>query len=254
VPRWKRWLDVSLITVATPALAPVMSAIAILIKLVSSGPLLFRQRRIGLDGVVFECFKFRTMHVDALTSVHEQHLAELIKSNRPMSKLDAHDPRLIPFGRFLRAAGLDELPQLFNVLRGEMSLVGPRPCTPGEYEAYTNVQRKRFGTLPGLTGLWQVNGKNRSTFNEMIVLDIRYLKTQCLWLDLGIMLRTPMVILQQVFETLVERKKNTVASVTPLVCLLDEPVAARASSRSARLVHRRINPSPAPPHRQVVRS
>jgi lipopolysaccharide/colanic/teichoic acid biosynthesis glycosyltransferase len=111
--------------------------------------------------------------------------------NQPMTKLDRHgDKRLIPVGRLLRALGVDELPQLINVLRGEMSIVGPRPCLPGEYSKYLPAQKERLHALPGLTGLWQVSGKNRLTFNEMIDCDITYVRTQSLWLDLTIMLKT----------------------------------------------------------------
>ena len=143
-------------------------------------------------------FKFRTMIAGADTAVHETHAASLIESNRPMTKLDAHgDARLIPFGRTLRAAGLDELPQLINVLRGEMSFVGPRPCLLSEYNKYLPWQRERFRTPPGLTGLWQVSGKNRTTFNEMIDLDIQYVRKRSLWLDLKIMLKTiPAVMIE----------------------------------------------------------
>jgi lipopolysaccharide/colanic/teichoic acid biosynthesis glycosyltransferase len=206
VPLWKRILDVSLIVMAAPMWLPVMLGISAGIKCLSPGPVLFRQERIGLRGKRFVCLKFRTMHTGAKTVAHEKHLAELMKSDRPMTKLDGHDPRLIPLARMLRSTGLDELPQLFNVLLGEMSLVGPRPSTPSEFDAYTPQQRARTNMLPGLTGLWQVSGKNRTTFNEMIELDIRYLKTQCLWLDLGIMLRTPIALQAQVCETLLPGK------------------------------------------------
>ena len=208
VPPWKRILDGGLVVVTAPVWVPVMFVIGVVIKLVSSGPVLFRQERVGLHGTRFVCLKFRTMHTAASTSAHEQYLAELMRSNRPMTKLDGNDPRLIPLGRWLRATGVDELPQLFNVLRGEMSLVGPRPCTLPEYEAYSQAQRARSGTLPGLTGLWQVSGKNRTTFNEMIELDIRYVQSHCLWLDLGILLRTPMALLAQVRETVRRRKPS----------------------------------------------
>ena len=107
-------------------------------------------------------------------------------------------PRLIPFGRLLRASGLDELPQLINVLRGEMSFVGPRPCLPSEYNRYLPWQKERFHTLPGLTGLWQVSGKNRTTFNEMIDFDIQYVRERSLWLDLKIMLKTIPVVMAEV--------------------------------------------------------
>ncbi len=184
-----------------------MAAIALLVKCMSRGPVLFRQPRISLGGSVFECFKFRTMHVGASTGVHERYLAQLIHSNRPMSKLDGDDARIFPLARLLRAAGLDELPQLFNVLRGDMSLVGPRPCTVGEYQAYSRAERARAGVLPGLTGLWQVSGKNDTTFSEMIQLDLRYLRTHCLWLDLGILLRTPVVVLSEAAKA-IRRKKG----------------------------------------------
>ena len=182
-----------------------MAGISAVIKLLSPGPLLFRQERTGLGGQRFVCLKFRTMHTGAETVAHEKHLAELIRSNRPMTKLDGQDSRLIPLAWLLRSTGLDELPQLFNVLRGEMSLVGPRPSTMQEYDACTPAQRARSKTLPGLTGLWQVNGKNRTTFDRMIELDILYVQNHCLWLDLGIMLRTPTTLLAQVTEAILER-------------------------------------------------
>jgi hypothetical protein len=130
------------------------------------------------------------------TGVHEAHVARLMANNEPMTKLDSRgDARLIPFGRLLRAAGLDELPQLINVLRGEMSLVGPRPCLPAEYDRHLPWQKYRFQTLPGLTGLWQVSGKNRTTFSEMIDLDLQYVRKRTLWLDLKIILKTiPLVL------------------------------------------------------------
>lgn len=213
VPRNKRYLDITIILLAAPAIAPVMAVVALLIKMVSTGPLLFRQQRVGLGGRRFDCLKFRTMHVNAPTSVHEHHFAELIRSDRPMVKLDGEDPRLIPFARLLRAAGLDELPQLFNVLRGEMSLVGPRPSTLNEYDSFSPRQRGRTNGLPGLTGLWQVNGKNRTTFSEMIELDLHYLRSQCLWLDLGILLRTPIAVTKQLLET-AARKNGTKSSAS----------------------------------------
>jgi lipopolysaccharide/colanic/teichoic acid biosynthesis glycosyltransferase len=200
VPLWKRVLDLSLIAFAAPAWLPIMLGLGAAIKILSPGPVLFRQERIGLGGRRFVCFKFRTMHAGTNTAAHEKHLAELIQSGRPMTKLDGHDPRLIPLARLLRSTGLDELPQLFNVIRGEMSIVGPRPCTPKEYEAYSISQRARTGMLPGLTGLWQVNGKNHTTFNEMIELDIRYINALSFWRDLAIILRTPVTLVVQVRE------------------------------------------------------
>ena len=130
------------------------------------------------------------MKVGNDVSVHQDHTSILMKSSQPWAKMDGYDPRVIPFGRILRAGGLDELPQLINVARGEMSLVGPRPCTPYEFEKFLPWQRERFDGLPGLTGLWQVSGKNKTTFVEMIQLDIKYVKSASLWMDLKIMLMT----------------------------------------------------------------
>jgi lipopolysaccharide/colanic/teichoic acid biosynthesis glycosyltransferase len=135
-----------------------------------------------------------------------------------MKKLDAsNDPRLIPFGAALRASGLDELPQLINVLRGEMSIVGPRPCIPYEYENYEPWQRKRFDAVPGLTGLWQVSGKNSTTFNQMIHLDIEYSERSSLALDLKIILKTLPAILEQCSEMRSRRQQRlatTTANIT----------------------------------------
>jgi exopolysaccharide production protein ExoY len=200
--RWKQRLDTLLIILALPILVPVALLIALLIRSVSAGPILFRQERVGYMGRRFMCFKFRTMFVDADTTTHQGHLQQLINSNTPMVKMDSRgDPRIIPFGLFLRASGLDELPQLINVLRGEMSLVGPRPCLPYEYEKYLPWQKERFATLPGLTGLWQVSGKNKTTFVEMIQLDIKYAKKKTLWWDLKIIFMTVPALIIQMIET-----------------------------------------------------
>ncbi|MGH8743057.1 MAG: sugar transferase [Burkholderiales bacterium] len=199
VPLWKRVLDICCLLIAVPTLLPMLLMIAIAIKAGSKGPVLFKQERVGLLGKRFIIFKFRTMIAGADTAVHETHAASLIASNRPMTKLDAHgDTRLIPFGQIIRAAGLDELPQLINVLRGEMSFVGPRPCLPSEYNRYLPRQRERFRTLPGLTGLWQVSGKNRTTFNEMIDCDIQYVRRRSIWLDLKIILKTIPAVMVEV--------------------------------------------------------
>jgi len=201
-PTWKRALDLALILLAAPVALLLGVAITVLIKLSSRGPAFFQQVRIGHHGRRFNLLKFRTMRVDADHSTHQQHLQELIGSESPMTKLDARgDPRLIPFGAILRATGLDELPQLVNVLRGEMSLVGPRPCLPYEYERYTAPQARRCEALPGLTGLWQVSGKNHTTFKEMIRLDVWYAGHLSLWLDLKIIARTLPALVGQVVET-----------------------------------------------------
>jgi exopolysaccharide production protein ExoY len=210
VPRWKRTLDVLVILLMLPLVVPVAMIIGVAIALVSPGPILFRQERVGLMGRRFMCLKFRTMFVDAETATHQGHLKQLMESNVPMQKLDRHgDSRIIPFGSILRSSGLDELPQLINVLMGDMSLVGPRPCLPYESARYQSWQLERFNTLPGLTGLWQVSGKNNTTFNEMMELDIKYAREKTLWLDLAIILKTPAVIIGQVLESRLKKRDGT---------------------------------------------
>ncbi|MCU0752445.1 MAG: sugar transferase [Akkermansiaceae bacterium] len=175
-----------------------MGLIVLWIKLVSRGPAIFRQVRIGRDGKPFTLYKFRSMHLHADTRRHTRHFSQLVESNSPMIKLDLLcDSRLIPGGCLLRAAGLDELPQLLNVLRGEMSLVGPRPCLPEEYGYFTRIQRVRFHALPGITGIWQTEGKGISTFTEMNAMDADYVRSSSLLTDLSIMWRTPCAIVGQ---------------------------------------------------------
>jgi lipopolysaccharide/colanic/teichoic acid biosynthesis glycosyltransferase len=191
LPAWKRGLDFGLIALALPGWLIIGAIVALVVRLGSAGPIFFRQKRVGYKGREFMLYKFRTMHSNAACDSHRQHTQNLIKSQRPMIKLDAHrDPRLIPLGSLLRATGLDELPQLFNVMRGDMSLVGPRPCIPYEYELYEPWHRQRLDAAPGLTGLWQVSGKNRTTFDQMVRMDIEYAERRSLWLDLKIILKT----------------------------------------------------------------
>jgi len=207
LPRWKRGLDVCAIAVALPLLVPLCLAVWLVIRLVSKGPILFKQERVGFRGQRFMCLKFRTMHCGAETTTHQGHLEQLMESNVPMVKMDAKgDARIIPLGRLLRSTGLDELPQLVNVLNGEMSLVGPRPCLAYEAARYLPWQLERFNALPGLTGLWQVNGKNRTTFTRMIQLDIEYTRTKSLGLDLKIMLKTIPALAVQVWDNRRQRK------------------------------------------------
>ena len=201
VALWKRCLDVFCLALAMPTILPLMLAIGGFIKLVSPGPVFFKQERVGFRSRKFLCLKFRTMKPNADTQVHQNHLKDLIQSDTPMVKMDAKgDPRLIPFGSILRSSGLDELPQLINVFKGEMSLVGPRPCTPYEFEQYQPWHKQRLRVLPGLTGLWQVSGKNRTTFSEMVNLDIYYADHCSPWLDLSIMFKTFPVLFGQVQE------------------------------------------------------
>ncbi len=201
LPIWKRSIDIAFALAAMPVLALCTLVMAIAMKIASPGPIFFRQERVGLRGRRFRIFKFRTMVVDADASSHKAHWDKLIHSSVPMVKLDTRDSRLIPGGWLLRASGIDELPQLINVLRGDMSIVGPRPCIPYEYEQYLPWQRERFEAMPGLTGLWQVSGKNRTTFEEMIHLDIHYVRNRSLWMDVSILLRTAPALLLQVRDT-----------------------------------------------------
>ena len=179
-----------------------MILLMLVTRIASPGPIFYRQKRVGLGGRHFFIWKFRTMKLSAETQTHERYFENLMRVDCPMTKLDAYgDPRLAPFGRVLRASGLDELPQIFNVLHGEMSLVGPRPCTPNEFAHYEPWQRQRVNCLPGLTGYWQVNGKNKTTFREMIAMDLFYLKNMSILLDLKIMLKTGTAIAGQLFES-----------------------------------------------------
>jgi lipopolysaccharide/colanic/teichoic acid biosynthesis glycosyltransferase len=215
LPLWKRILDCAIILILSPALMVVGAAVALLIKYGSQGPVLFRQQRVGYKGRLFLCYKFRTMRVDAKTDLHRNHTCELICAGAPMTKLDATgDPRLIPFGALLRVSGLDELPQLINVLLGEMSIVGPRPCIPYEYELYEPWQRQRLNAIPGLTGLWQVSGKNRTTFNQMVRFDIEYSEGSSLWLDLKIIAKTLPALWTQYMDTRALKKNATATVVT----------------------------------------
>ena len=151
------------------------------------------------------------MKVGADAQLHKDYLKQLQHTETPMTKMDVHgDPRLIPLGALLRSTGLDELPQIINVLRGDMSLVGPRPCIPYEAEDYLCWQKERFKTLPGLTGLWQVSGKNQTTFNEMINLDIAYVRNKSLWLDIKIILKTVPALISQVRDTRAGRRAQLV--------------------------------------------
>lgn len=197
-PAWKRRLDLVCIALSLPLLIPVLLLIILWIKLVSKGPALLRQQRIGRDGKPFILYKFRSMEMNVGTSRHEAYVRHLVTTDRPMIKLDLIcDSRVIAGGCLLRAAGLDELPQLLNVLRGEMSLVGPRPCLPCEYAYFSPRQRERFNALPGLTGIWQVKGKNQATFREMNLMDIHYVRHASLQLDLQLMMKTPAALLDQ---------------------------------------------------------
>lgn len=202
IPRWKRILDLTCVLLSLPLWLVLMVLVTLWIKLVSPGPIFYRQERIGYRRKRFMVLKFRSMKVNAETQTHEQHLERLMQTDCPMTKLDATgDPRVIPFGRLLRATGLDELPQIFNILRGEMSLVGPRPCTPHEFQRYQTRHQERVNAPPGLTGYWQVHGKNKATFSEMIEMDIFYGENMSVRLDLEILLKTVPAIFAQILES-----------------------------------------------------
>lgn len=201
IPGWKRILDLTCIFLTLPIWLPLMILLMLWIKIASSGPVFYRQQRVGFRRERFMIFKFRTMHVNAETRSHEEYFAHLMRADCPMTKLDhAGDSRFISGARFLRASGLDELPQIFNVLRGEMSLVGPRPCLPGEFERYEEWQQQRVNAPPGVTGYWQVNGKNKTTFQEMITMDLFYARNMSIWIDLQIMIKTVPVLVQETLE------------------------------------------------------
>ena len=191
----KRALDLLLGSLALLVLSPLFALIAVCIRRDSSGPILFRQVRIGKDGKPFTCLKFRTMHQDADQRVHRLAFQRMAMGH-PMST-DSHIPfklsddrRVTRVGAWLRRTSLDELPQLFNVLLGDMSLVGPRPAIPYELEHYKPWHHDRHRVKPGITGLWQVYGRGTTSFDEMMTLDVAYATTWPLWLDLKLLLLT----------------------------------------------------------------
>lgn len=183
----KRTLDVTVASGAIVITSPLMAAAVIAIKLDSPGPVLFRQVRVGKDGEHFHCYKFRSMYTDA-----EKRKAELMAKNEadgPVFKMK-HDPRITKVGRVLRKLSIDELPQLFNVLKGEMSLVGPRPAIPSEVDRYTFEQIGRLHAIPGITGLQQVSGRSNLDFKRWVELDLQYIAEQSIWKDLEILVKT----------------------------------------------------------------
>lgn len=211
-PLWKRVFDLSIASAVLFFCLPVFLVAAFFIKMVSPGPVFFKQVRVGYLGRRFTLWKFRTMHVENNVSKHRSYMQSLIKNGRPMTKLE-NDPSIIPFGKYIRASGVDELPQLLNVIRGEMSLIGPRPPIPYEVERYHRWFHGRFDTMPGLTGLWQVSGKNRLSFQEMIRLDIRYKRQLSFLTDMIILLRTPTAIGQQIIDLVLPQRRGTTKMV-----------------------------------------
>lgn len=185
--------------------SPVLAAVALAIKLTSKGPIIYRQERLGQFGKSFQCLKFRTMYLNNDPKIHRDYVASFIagklveedwseEAGNAIYKIKV-DPRVTPVGRFLRRMSLDEFPQFWNVLRGEMSLVGPRPPLPYEFQAYDFWHRRRvYDVKPGVTGLWQVTGRSSTSFDDMVRMDLRYCQRWSLWLDLKILLATPLAV------------------------------------------------------------
>ncbi len=202
----KRALDLVGASLGLIFLSPLFLLISLLIKLDSPGPAIFKQKRVGKNGRIFTFYKFRSMYVNSDDEIHRDYVAGLLRGEtRKLAKKVgadrvfklADDPRVTRIGRFLRRASLDELPQLFNVLKGEMSLVGPRPPIPYEVELYEDWHMKRLSVLPGITGYWQVEGRANKDYNEMVKMDLQYIKNWSLWLDLKILFKTIKVVLSR---------------------------------------------------------
>jgi lipopolysaccharide/colanic/teichoic acid biosynthesis glycosyltransferase len=185
-------------------MSPILAVIALAIKLTSEGPVLFEQERLGRLGVRFKCLKFRTMYTNCNPKIHQDYIQEFISGKSESTKQDSvepvvykitNDPRITAVGRLLRKTSLDELPQFWNVLRNDMSLVGPRPPVPYEFEIYDIWHRRRvLEVKPGITGLWQVSGRSRTRFDDMVRLDLRYCQSWSLWLDIKILFATPFAV------------------------------------------------------------
>ena len=195
---FKRSMDLVLSSTLVLILAPVLSAIAISIKMDSKGPIFYRAEVVGKNGRRFKMFKFRSMRIDGDHSIHKDFVTKFIKGeiNREKSSVlkITDDPRVTRVGKIIRRLSLDELPQLFNVLKGDMSLVGPRPCLPYEYELYKDWHRKRNSIRPGITGLWQIAGRSEVSFEEMILLDLYYIYNRNLMMDFSILFETIFVV------------------------------------------------------------
>ena len=194
----KRLIDLPLAVLCSLVVLPMVAIIALLVKLSSRGPVFYSGKRIGAGGRYFYAWKFRTMRTDA-EQVLEEHLAKCPELRRQWEETQKlkNDPRVTRVGRFLRKASLDELPQLLNVLRGEMSLVGPRPIVDQEVRRYGDVFQLYCSVLPGITGLWQISGRNNTTYEERVDYDATYVRNWSVWSDLSILVRTIKVVLLQ---------------------------------------------------------
>jgi lipopolysaccharide/colanic/teichoic acid biosynthesis glycosyltransferase len=219
----KRCLDVALTLICIAVLSPVFLVTTLLVRLTSRGPAFYRQERVGYDGRPFTMLKFRSMYVQNDESLHRIAYEQFLRGERMSGKVDGalldaeqpnganatlekakkakkqppSDPRITPVGNFLRRSSIDELPQLFNVLRGEMSLVGPRPPIPYEVGLYQPWHLKRLDTLPGMTGFWQVYGRSRVTFERMVEMDLEYIEKQSFWYDIKLLFLTIPAVLNR---------------------------------------------------------
>lgn len=222
----KRCLDCTLALIAIVALSPILLLMALLVRLTSRGPAIFRQERVGLGGRRFVMYKFRSMYMESDETLHRVAYEQFLRGERSHGKVDgvlpadgtladgkpfhkttapwaklkrnnSGDPRVTLVGNFLRRSSLDELPQLFNVLFGDMSLVGPRPPIPYEVALYQPWHLGRLDTLPGITGIWQVYGRSRVTFDQMVQMDLEYIQKQSLWYDLKLLLLTVPAVLNR---------------------------------------------------------
>jgi lipopolysaccharide/colanic/teichoic acid biosynthesis glycosyltransferase len=212
----KRFIDLVFAVLALIVFSPLILIVAILIKLDSPGPVFFIQDRVGVrrrvfnktiyyEMITFRCYKFRTMICNADPSLHKSYVKALINNDcQGMAALQGedtkirkltHDPRITRLGRILRKSSIDEIPQFINVLKGEMSMVGPRPAIPYEVELYKPWHYRRLETKPGITGLWQVTARCTADFDEIVRLDIQYVEKQSFWLDMKILLKTPLAVL-----------------------------------------------------------
>jgi exopolysaccharide biosynthesis polyprenyl glycosylphosphotransferase len=189
---YKRVIDVFVSSVILTLASPILLVVCLLIRLDSPGPIFYRQRRVGKDEELFWCYKLRSMYIDA--DARRQELEKLNEASGPIFKIK-NDPRITRIGRFIRKYSIDELPQLWNVLTGDMSLVGPRPGTPDELQRYENWHKRRLRVPQGITGLWQVSGRSNLSFNEMVVLDIYYVENRSVLMDINIILKTIPAIL-----------------------------------------------------------
>lgn len=206
-PDWARGLDLVLASVVLIFAWPIALVVAFWIRIHSKGPAIYSQIRVGRGGERFTIFKLRTMAFESSDQVHRDHVMGSSQTTRAMTKLDElGDPRLVKGANLIRGLGLDELPQLIQVIQGKMSLVGPRPCLEWEYEEIYQAERSgRFAVRPGMTGLWQVSGKNQLSFETMAELDRYYARNKSMRLDLMILRKTPLVLIKELMRILRKR-------------------------------------------------